>query len=300
MLEGRGRILLLTLGFFFTFQLQSQEIKVNGGFLEDSLLIGKDVNFWVTATYPQDLEMIFPDTLADFSPFEFSGKQYFPSKLKEGLAYDSTVYSIQSFEIDLIQYFKMSAVILNGNDSIILDTPLDSIYFSELAPFTTDTTKLIRNTKYQAVNRQFNFPLLYYILGGLILIVIIVLLVFGRKMIKYFKLRRLRKEHEHFSETLSSYIKELKEQPDFSTAEKALILWKGYQEKLEKWPFSSLTTKEILALAFTNEIETPLRSIDRLVYGKRPTESIHQDFQQMEDFTMHRYSKKVEEIKNGK
>lgn len=300
MREGRGRILLLILGFIFTSHITAQEIKVNGGFVEDSLLIGQDVNFWMTASYPKDLEMIFPDTLSDFTPFEFSGKQYFPSELKDGLAFDSTVYTIQSFEIDLIQYLKLSTVILNENDSTILDTPLDSIYFSELAPFASDTTKLIKNTSYQTVDRQFNFPLLYIVLGGIAIIIIVCLLVFGRNIIKYFKLRKLRKEYEGFSEKLASHIRNLRENPDFNTAEEALTLWKAYQEKLEKWPFSSFTTKEILALAFTKEIETPLKSIDRLVYGKRPTESVYQDFQQIEDFTQHRYSKKVEEIKNGK
>lgn len=300
MREGRGRLLLLILGFIFTFHLNAQEIKVNGGFVEDSLLIGQDVNFWMTASYPQDLEMIFPDTLHDFTPFEFSGKQYFPSLVKDGIAYDSTVYAIQSYEIELIQYLKLSAVILNENDSTIIDTPLDSIYFSELAPFASDTTKLIKNVSYQAVGRQFNFPLLYIVLGILALIIIITLLIFGRKIVKYFKLRKLRKEFERFSESLTTYIQQLRKNPDHFIAEEALAHWKKYQESLDKWPFTSFTTKEILGLAFTKEIEGPLKSIDRLVYGKRPTESVYQDFQQIEDFTQHRYSKKVEEIKNGK
>lgn len=300
MREGRGRLLLLILGLTITLHLNAQEIEVNGGFVEDSLLIGQDVNFWMTARYPQDLEMIFPDTLSNFTPFEFSGKKNFPTKASSGIAYDSTIYTIQSFEIDLIQYLKLSAVILSGADSSIIDTPFDSIYFSELAPFASDTTKLIKNTSYQAVNRQFNFPLMWIIVGGIVLLMIIFLLIFGRKIIKYFKLKRLRKDYERFSETLTDYISQLKNNPEHKIAEEALALWKSYQERLEKWPFTSFTTKEILSLGFTKEIENPLKSIDRLVYGKRLTETIHQDFQQIEDFTQHRYSKKVEEIKNGK
>jgi hypothetical protein len=300
MREGRGRILLLILGLTITLHLKAQEIEVRGGFIEDSLLIGQDVNFWVTAKYPQDLEMIFPDTLSEFTPFEFSGKRNFPTKASLGIAYDSTIYTIQSFEIDLIQYLKLSTVILNDGDSTIIDTPLDSIFFSELAPFATDTTKLIKNTSYQAVNRQFNFPLLYIIVGAILLLIVIALLIFGKTIIKHFKLRKLRKDYERFSEMFTNHIHQLKNNADDKVAESALILWKEYQERLEKWPFTSFTTREILSLGFTKEIENPLKSIDRLVYGKRQTERIYQDFQQIEDFTQHRYSKKVEEIKNGK
>lgn len=300
MREGRGRLLLLIFGITFTFHIDAQEVKVKGGFLEDSLLLGQDMGYWITASYPKDLEMIFPDTLSDFSPFEFSSKKYFPTKEKEGIAFDSTIYFLQSYEIDLVQYLKLSAVILNDGDSTVLETPLDSIYFSELAPFASDTTQLIKNTSYQNVSKQFNFPLLYIVLGGLLLLIIIILLIFGKRFIQYFKLRKLRKEYEKFSESLTQYIHQLKENPEFNAAENALTLWKAYQEKLENWPFTSFTTKEILKLDFTKEIEDPLKSIDRLVYGKRDTDNVYQDFQQIEDFTQHRYSKKVEEIKNGK
>ena len=91
----------------FSSILSAQEVKVDGGFVEDSLLIGQDVNFWITATYPVDLEMVFPDSIYNFSPFEFSSKTYFPTRTVDGAAFDSTVYTIQSFEIDLVQYLAL-------------------------------------------------------------------------------------------------------------------------------------------------------------------------------------------------
>jgi hypothetical protein len=41
-----------------------------GKFLEDSIRIGEPVRFILSFKYPMDFEVIFPDFLYDFSPFE--------------------------------------------------------------------------------------------------------------------------------------------------------------------------------------------------------------------------------------
>lgn len=277
-----------------------QEIIVKGGFIEDSLFIGQNINFWLSASYPPSLEMVFPDSNATFSPFEYSDKQFFKTELKNGMAFDSTIYTLQSFEIDPIQYLQLSAVILNGKDSTIIKTPLDSIYFTELAPAVSDTTQLKTNTNYQAIRTQFNYPLLYYILGGLFLLVLILLLIFGKRIVKFFKVRKLQKEHRKFSETFTLFLKRIKSDPKPEIAEDALSIWKSYLESLDKVTFSTLTTKEILSYDFAKELEKPLKSIDRMVYGKGIQEKIYQDFQQIEDFAFERFTKRIEEIKHGK
>ncbi len=301
MREGQSRMLFLILTVLYSWRISAQEISIRGGFFEDSILIGKDMNYWIATTYPLHLEMVFPDSLFDFSPFEYSSKTYFPSRLVEGnLVYDSTIYSIQSFEIDQVQYLQLPVIILNGRDSTIIDSPLDSVYLMELAPIVTDSTELKTNLKYQAVDTQFNYPLLYYILGGVCLLIIVLGIVFGKRTIKWFKLLKLRKRYEKFNELFTEHIQKLKVDPDPKLAEKTLILWKKYQERLDSLPFPILTTWEILKEDFTQELEKPLTSIDRMVYGNRIQEDVYQEFHQIEDFIQHRYAKKVEEIKNGK
>ncbi|WP_424961692.1 hypothetical protein [Ekhidna sp.] len=300
MRDVQGKRLFTIIALLCTFHLHAQEITVKGGFVEDSLLIGQDVNYWMSASYPPELEMVFPDSLYMFTPFEFSNKTYYPTQIVDGLAFDSTVYTIQSFEIDRVQYLKLTAVILNGSDSTVIETPLDSIFLTELAPVVTDSTKLKTNLDYQAVDRQFNYPLMYYILGGLILLIIILLLIFGKRILKWIKLRRLRMQYEQFSEVYNEYIKKLKVDPKPELAEKALVFWKNYQQRLDKVPFSVMTTKEILNQDFAGELKEPLKSIDSVVYGKRVQKNIYQDFQQIEDFTQDRYTKKIAEIKDGK
>lgn len=300
MYARRVRVISFFFGLLFFRVGIGQEIKVRGGFMEDSLLIGQDVNFYMTAVYPPELEMIFPDNGYNFSPFEYSTKRFFPTQLIDGLAYDSTVYMLQSYEIDLVQYLQLPAIILDGSDSTILFTPLDSIYFAELAPIVSDTTQLVANLKYQRVNTVFNYPLLYYILGAIIILVVILMLLFGKRIMRYFKMRRLNKEYEKFSAQLTTFIRKLKTEPTSELAEEALSMWKRYQEKLDRFPFTKLTTKEILKDKHNRELEKPLKSIDYLIYGKKTNVTIYQDFQQIEDFSQYRYLKKVAEIRHGK
>lgn len=299
MREGQGKLISLFL-LFISLQASAQQIEVKGGFVEDSLVIGQEINFWISATYPATMEMVFPDSNHNFSPFEFADKTYFPTELQGELAFDSTIYTLQSFEIDPVQYLQLNAIILSKEDSIGFETPLDSIYLTELAPIVTDTTTLKTNLDYQAVNRQFNFPLLYYVIGGLVLVIVVLLLVFGKRMLRYLKVKKLERDYRTFSEAFGQYVNHLKNSPEPATAEKALSIWKKYQQRLDKVAFSSFTTKEILALEFTQELKDPLKSIDRVVYGKRVQDNVYQDFQQIEDFTDERFQKKVAEIRYGK
>ncbi len=82
MREGLGKYWIAIITFLGSVNLCAQEVSFKGGFVEDSLVIGQDVNFWVSATYPPSLEMVFPDSLYSFAPFEISGKTFFPTELK--------------------------------------------------------------------------------------------------------------------------------------------------------------------------------------------------------------------------
>ncbi|MEM9896116.1 MAG: hypothetical protein AAF789_07075 [Bacteroidota bacterium] len=292
---------LLSVGLLSgTYKTHAQQIVVKGGFIEDSLLIGKDFGFYLTAKYPPSLQLFFPDSNASFAPFEYSDKEYFETKLVDNQAYDSTIYYLQSFEIDPVQDFKLSAYLLTGADTTIIATKIDSIYLTELAPVVTDTTSLRTNLAYQEIDTAFNYPMFYIVLGVIGIVLIATILVFGKRILRWFKLKKMQKQYEAFSTELSGYIRRLKEDPEPALAEKALVSWKSYQERLQNRPYLKLTTPEILRQSGTKELADPLRTIDRSIYGNRRQENIYQDFQQIEDFVSHTFQQKVLELKDGK
>ena len=299
----RGKLVSLTL--FLIFQssfISAQEVQIKGGFVQDSLGLGTDIHFWITAAYPAQMEIFFADSNANFSPFEYASKYYQPTQLRGDIAFDSTVYALQSFEIDLVQYLQLPAYLVAAKDSLTLFTPLDSIYFQELVPIAavSDTTGLIQNTAYVSVTRFFNFPLFWIIIAVIILIVILVAAIYGKRIRRAFIVRRLKKEQRLFSNYFAPIVENLKTSPDQQGAEKGLIVWKKYMERLEAKPISKLTTKEILAFEFTNELENPLNSIDRSVYGRFINEELYKSFQALDEYAQHRCNVQIEYLKNGK
>ena len=278
-----------------------QEIKIKGGFIEDSFQLGNTIHYWITAEYPKEIELLFADSNYNFSPFEYFDKFFIETKLINDNAFDSAVYGFLSFEIDLIQKLQLPIFVIQPNDSIVLTTPLDSIFFKELVPLrqVSDTSKLIQNTKYNPVKELFNYPLFWIILAVLLIILALIFLLFGKKIRNYFKIKRLKKEYNHFSDLISQCIHATKENVDQDWATTGLIQWKNYFEKLEGKPISKLTTKEILELEFTSELKEALGNIDKSVYGNKRDTKLYKSFQDIEDFTQHRFNMKIDSIKNG-
>lgn len=296
----QGRLLYTILGLLIYANTSAQEVLLKGGFAEDSLKLGENIHFWVAVSYPGELELILPDTTYNFSPFEFSAKSYFPGTIKNGLVSDSAIYTLQSYEIDPVQYLSLPAYVLGPKgDSITIRIEPDSIYLTELVPMVSDTTALKTNLAYQDVPTQFNFQLMWIILGVLVVILALTYIFFGKKIQKLMRLRKLRKAYIQFSEQLSLQIHDLKNAPDQKVAEHMLSEWKRFLEMLEQRPFSKLTTKEIMAMEYTAELNGTLKNIDRCVYGGHINDAIYKDFQAIEDFTQHRYAMITDQIKNG-
>lgn len=285
---------------FLAFQpLFSQEIKLKGGFVENQMSVGQEVHFWMKLESPASLEVEFPDSTSNFTPFEFVSKSYIPTSLAGNVAIDSVTYTLQSFEIDKIQQLKLPVKIRKGEGSTEIFTELASISLMELAPQASDTTKLQTNVSYNQVKTEFNYPLLYIILGAISLLLIILALIFGKRIVRWFKIRKFKKRKQLFDTQLQTLISQLKAKPEIHIAEKALKIWKDYQEKLDGISYSKLTTKEILNYKNTKELEKPLASIDRLIYGRKENYYVHQDFEQIVIFAEHQFNNKIEEIKNG-
>lgn len=281
------------------FNSSAQEIRVQGGFVQDGMKLGENVQYWMSARYPMEAELFLPDSSYNFSPFEFAAKRYYESRIRNGMIIDTAVYTLQSYEIDKVQYLQLPAFLLKNGDTTLIRAKLDSILLFELVKEVSDTTKLKENLAYQDVPTQFNYPLFWIIMGVVLVLSLLIYVLFGARIRKAFKLRRLRRDYEAFSARLNGYIHSLQSEPKSEIAEKAIADWKMFLERLEDKPYTRLTTKEIVALEYTTELTQTLQSIDRSVYGNIQNENIYKDFQAVEDFTQHRYSMIKDQIKNG-
>lgn len=294
------RITLLLIGFMGALWGFAQEIKVSGYFLEDSITIGISTPYVLTARYPRSTDLLFPDSLYNYSPYELAEKRYFPTVSTDSSSYDSAVYFITSFEIDSVQYFELPVfALVRGGDSVAIVSGKDSVILQHMVTEipdakTAEAMPLRENTAYRYVDFAVNYP--YLTLGAVVLVALIIGLyfIFGKSVKKWFVLRKLARRHADF---LTRY-RSLLADGDSGKAEKIVGLWKSYHETLDKLPFTKMTTRELLKLEFVQKIGEELKATDRIIYGKRATRS-EDTFDSLLRFSENRYADKVNEVKYG-
>ena len=280
----------------------AQEIRTRGHFFEDSLKIGIKTPFILTARYPKDWDVVFPDSLYDFSPYELDEKWYAPTRSGNEFSYDSAVYYLTSFEIDSVQYYQMPIFVLNGGDSLVINTERDSIFLQHVVAEIPDSVAaeampLKENTTYKRVSFEFNYP--YFLIGAAIFIVlgVLILLIFGKSIRRTLLVRRLHKTHRQFLlrfETLVTGNTANRER-----AEAILSAWKKYLEKLENRPYTKSTTKEILQNYKSETVRQALQGLDRAIYSGKAGGELAKSFDDLKKFSEERFHQKIQEVKNG-
>ena len=280
-----------------------QDVKVRGSFITDSVKIGEQIPFSLTARYPKNLTVIFPDSTFSLAPFEFQKKLFFTTQTTNGLSYDSVVYFIATYEIDSIQQLKLPVFVANKKDCTSIFSNTDEVILNQLVRNVPDSvaTKdlpLKANTNYLNVKWLFNYPIALIIAGILFILTIAGFLIFGKRVTKYFLLRKLNRNHQNFITKFNEIIFGL--QSDFSAtkAETALVLWKYYMENLVQAPYSKLTSKEILDQEKNEQLGKALHTIDRVVYGGIPSPS-EQSFESLRTYCEQQFQLKLEQTKNG-
>ncbi|MTI32710.1 hypothetical protein E1171_17960 [Cytophagales bacterium RKSG123] len=267
--------------------------------MTDSIRVGEIQSFSLTFRYPKDQQVVFPDSTFDFAPFEFSKKEYFPTKSGEKYSYDSAVYYLSTFEVDSIQYLSLPVFMLSGKDSMDIYSNVDSVVFKGEVAQLPDSLVFKEKTIYRPVTKQFNYPYLFIGLGVVVFLALLILIIFGKKIRKSLKIYRLNKAYQLFVREFDEKIEELRQEPGAELSEGGLKYWKLYMEKLEKRPYTKNTTKEIIHMESNDLLSEPLKAIDRSIYSRHKDENLHISFGQLKDFTSQKYHQRKEEIINA-
>jgi hypothetical protein len=283
--------------------LTAQDVVVRSGFLLDSIKVGDETGFYLTATYPSNINLLFPDSTYGFSPFEYETKQYFPTETKGGKSYDSVVYYLSTFEVDRIQTLSLPVYQLNPQDCTKFVAEPDTILLTELVKNLPDTLSaqnlpLRENTLYENVSYLFNYPVLIIVLAALLVSAVIGWFVFGKKIRRHFKLKKMQKAHQKFLDNYSKQIDAIKSAFSKDTTEHALSLWKRYMEYLEARPYTKLTTRETMQIENNDLLGRNLHAVDGAIYGHNT--SVVESLENLKKFAAERFSKKIEEVENGK
>lgn len=280
----------------------AQDVRVAGRLARDSAAIGELVPFILVATYPSNQQVVFPDSTYAFAPFEFSKKEFFPTRTLSGMSYDSAIYYLTTFEIDSIQSIRLPVFLIRAKDSLAVYSTFDSLRLNYRVSMPLDSVAVEKlplkaNTVYQQVKWLFNYPILLAV--GLVLVVLAIIgwLIFGKQIRRFFALRRLRKTYANFLLRYSQAVEKLEPDATPRKAEDALVVWKKYMEELEEYPFTKSTSREILRKYSNDLLANALRSIDRTIYGGYGAS--RDPFLYLKSYSHELFERREAELRNG-
>ena len=286
-----------------SFSANAQEIKVQGKFGSDSVKLGKPIEFYLSAHYPEKLDLLFPDSTFSYAPFELQRKRYVTTRTKNGISVDSVIYVLATYEVDSLQMLKLPVFVLNKSDCTQIFSNTDTVYFQHLVKSIPDSLAAEKlplkvNFNYLGVNWQLNYILVGIIGGILIIALVLGWIIFGKRVRKYFRLKKLVKGYESFRAQFDSSLSNLNSEFSPQIAEQSLVIWKKYLESLMAKPYTKYTSKEIWASEKSQELGLSLKAIDRMIYGHKH-ENVLPPFLNLKEYVQQQFEKKKEEVANG-
>ena len=288
------RIVILI--FIFSSKLFSQEINYQIYFLEKDIKIGDSIKLVSIINYPKEIELIQPDSSFQFFPFSFVKKENFESQLNERIISDSSLYILRSFEIDSIQSIRLNSFILNGKDCLEISSNYDTVYFKSLVNNTDQKVK--KNMSFNEILLIINtYKLLLYSIVFICLILAVYLL-FRKKIIAYFRKRKVLKSYALFNKDFEKIKKQFKTNADKNNLEKIILIWKRYIEKLTSIPYSSMTIKEIIDFFDNENLIKSLKYIDEMIYSDKLIEMDKFSFKYLLDYADSKTKELIKKIEN--
>ncbi len=244
-----------------TFNLFAQ--KPVGKFLADSIEIGKPILYAFSYRHNPAQEVFFPDTTYDFYPFELKKRDFFPTNTEYNISTDSVIYTLITFEIDKIQRLNLPIYALANRDCTAVYSLKDSVFLKEMIGENLNLP-LKTNTNAAFVPLSVDYPKILGYLLSFVGIIGLIYTLFGKYIRKRYNQFLFTQKHRDF---VNTYKKTTRGELNDKNISKAIVAWKKHLEWLEKRPFSSYTTKEIVEKIPNERLEEALRDVDSAIYG---------------------------------
>ncbi|MDQ1087834.1 LapA family protein [Siphonobacter sp. SORGH_AS_1065] len=269
-----------------------------GKFLSKEIKVGKPVQYALSYRHDPRLDVFFPDSTYDFTPFQFLKRDYYSTRTNASGSLDSVVYTLVSFEVDSMQYLKLPVYVMNQKDCTALYSGLQSIPLRSLLNLKSKKAGLQSNTALVLLDDQINYPLYFIILifagilGGLIY------WLFGARIRRRWRQFQLWRRHLEFRGNFQRHLRGATDSRQaVINVERAVVLWKRYLERLEGKPYTTFTTKETVEqFSHSRQLEQALRETDAVVYGGVTSPQTQESLRILRDLAVRTYIKQREVI----
>lgn len=247
-----------------------------GRFLTDSIEIGRPVQYAFSYYHAPGVDVLFPDTATQFQPFRVTQVTITPTLTTGSLSRDSAVYTLVSFSVDSAQILHPPVRLVNAADCTLIDALPDTVFLrSRLRQpgvatpgvTTPGAMALATSTQLAPLQQQFNYPRLLQVVGLLVLGLVLLVLVFGKRLRQQGRLYQLSRRHNRFLADHDRLTTNLTSETIADTANQVTVAWKGYMERLSGDAYAALTTSEIADLTADDRVADALRTTDRMIYG---------------------------------
>ena len=268
-----------------------------GRFSRPEVAIGQPLDYELRYEHAPGEEVVFPDSLARFAPFEYVGRTWQPTHTRNGRSLDRTVYHLRTFSLAATQSLQLPVLVLRGADTLRQLPPMAQVRLRRTAPLldaaAATPPALRQDLRQLPLAPVFNYPFWLAGLAGLLALAAGVTAIFGRRWRRGYSLYKRRKNHVYFLTQFARHAERFALSRSAPVVERVVVLWKNYLSSLEGNNLNSLTTKELVE-HFNNDddVRRALRATDRIVYGNLLSEDAQEvdaAFQRLRSFAERRY-----------
>jgi len=281
------------------YSLNAQKIEYKGYFIKENKTIGDTIYFISTINYPKNIELIQPDSSNDYKTFEYIDKLIFPSLKIEDRVLDSTIYLLRTFNTDTIQSLQLSSYIINNSDSLKITSTEDNLIISNQIKKIDQSLKVKYNTILSKINKFINYKYIAYIIAIILVIIGLTYILFGKKIVIFFKIHRLKKAFQSFESKFQKQQIIYKKEKSKYEIEKLLVIWKVFMEFISNKTYLSSTTKEIEKFNSNKKIISSLKEFDKTIYSPNKNILESKDINNLFNEATYNFNLKLEKIKNG-
>jgi hypothetical protein len=268
-----------------------------GRFSRPEVAVGQPLDYELRYEHAPGEEVVFPDSLARFAPFEYIGRTWQPTRTRHGRSLDRTVYHLRTFSLAATQALQLPVLVLRGSDTLRQLPPVAQVRLRRTAPLlgsgAAAPPALRQDLSQLPLAPAFNYPFWLAGLAGLLALAAGVTAIFGRRWRRGYSLYKRRKNHVYFLAQFARHAERFALSRSAPVVERVVVLWKNYLSSLEDNNLNSLTTKELVE-HFNNDddVRRALRATDRIVYGNLLSEDAQEvdaAFQRLRSFAERRY-----------
>jgi hypothetical protein len=261
--------------------------------LTDTIQVGKPFEYALSFRHSFQKEVFFPDTSSQFAPFQVVAQRFFSTQTTNQVSLDSAVYTLLSFETATRQTLRLPVWTIDRGDCTLVMSNADTVFLNSTL-LGVKKPVLQTDTEIVPLRSQINFPLILLITISILLFVAGIYLLFGDALSRQWQLFLMFRRNRDFRRGLLRLSRETAGTKGVENIEKALILWKTYLQRLERKPFLTYTTKEIIDNLPDEALAEALRQIDSVVYGGQASVDLKASLEILRNIADQTYQKQRE------